>query len=304
MKYPLAYIQGPPGTGKTNTIVNTMVTAFFNEKTVLFASYNNHPIDGVCEKLKSIPYRNKGAIPFPIIRLGNDNCVLRALNDMRDLYERTKDLAIFDSTLERNKDDKTKRTEKLTKLLQRHEEKIELKEREEAILKMADSNQHLMFQTDLQGVQLAEVREKLAQIGDITDEEALKLVVEDEEMFKKYLYYTSAKYIQRLKEPKNQELMEIINCADEKKKSAAVQCLYTKSGKLKKFQKIFPIIATTSISAHKLGEPGTYFDMVIMDEASQGKHCDVFSADHKRAESDVSRRSAAVESGHFAASGR
>lgn len=30
------------------------------------------------------------------------------------------------------------------------------------------------------------------------------------------------------------------------------------------------MIATTSISAHKLGEPGTYFDMVIMDEASQG----------------------------------
>ena len=29
MKYPLAYIQGPPGTGKTNTIINTIVTAFF-----------------------------------------------------------------------------------------------------------------------------------------------------------------------------------------------------------------------------------------------------------------------------------
>lgn len=43
-----------------------------------------------------------------------------------------------------------------------------------------------------------------------------------------------------------------------------------KAENLKKFQKIFPIIATTSISAHKLGEPGTYFDMVIMDEASQG----------------------------------
>ncbi len=34
MKYPLAYIQGPPGTGKTNTIINTIVTAFFNEKTL------------------------------------------------------------------------------------------------------------------------------------------------------------------------------------------------------------------------------------------------------------------------------
>ena len=43
-----------------------------------------------------------------------------------------------------------------------------------------------------------------------------------------------------------------------------------KAENLKKFQKIFPIIATTTISAHKLGEPGTYFDMVIMDEASQG----------------------------------
>lgn len=30
MKYPLAYIQGPPGTGKTNTIINTIITAFFN----------------------------------------------------------------------------------------------------------------------------------------------------------------------------------------------------------------------------------------------------------------------------------
>lgn len=67
---------------------------------------------------------------------------------------------------------------------------------------MIETNQHLTFQTELQGVQLREVRKKLAEIGEITDEEALKLVVEDEELFKKYLYYTSAKYIQRLKEPK------------------------------------------------------------------------------------------------------
>lgn len=270
MKYPLAYIQGPPGTGKTNTIVNTMVTAFFNEKTVLFASYNNHPIDGVCDKLKSIPYRNKGMIPFPIIRLGNDKCVLQALDDIRDLYKRTKDISIFDSTLEKNKDDKTRRTEKLTKLLQRHEERIELKEREEAILKMIETNQHLTFQTELQGVQLQEVRKKLAEIGEITDEEALKLVVEDEELFKKYLYYTSAKYIQRLKEPKNQDLMEIVNCPDEEKKVKQFNTYIRQEENLKKFQRIFPFIATTSISAHKIGEPGTYFDMVIMDEASQG----------------------------------
>ena len=270
MKYPLAYIQGPPGTGKTNTIVNTIVTAFFNEKTVLFASYNNHPIDGVCNKLQSIEYRNKGKIPFPIIRLGNDRCVLEALNYIKRLYEKTKNITIFDSTLEKNKDDKTKKTIELTKLLEKHEYKIELKEREEAILKMIDVNHHLTFQTELQGVQLAEVRDKLSKIGDITDEQALKLVEQDEEVFKKYLYYTSAKYIQRLREPKNQDLMAIVECEDEQKKVQQFNSYIRREENLKKFQRIFPIIATTSISAHKLGKPGTYFDMVIMDEASQG----------------------------------
>lgn len=56
IKYPVTYVQGPPGTGKTHTIINSIVTAFFNEKTVLLASYNNHPIDTVVEKLRSIPY--------------------------------------------------------------------------------------------------------------------------------------------------------------------------------------------------------------------------------------------------------
>ena len=78
MKYPVAYIQGPPGTGKTNTIINTIVTAFFNERTVLFASYNNHPINGVYEKLSQMQYRGK-TIPFPILRLGNHDKVKEAL---------------------------------------------------------------------------------------------------------------------------------------------------------------------------------------------------------------------------------
>ena len=54
MKNPVTYIQGPPGTGKTSTIINTIITAFFNGKTVLFCSYNNHPINGVFDKLSNI----------------------------------------------------------------------------------------------------------------------------------------------------------------------------------------------------------------------------------------------------------
>lgn len=270
MKHPLAYIQGPPGTGKTNTIVNTIITAFFNGKTVLFTSYNNHPIDGVCDKLIRIPYRNKGNIPFPIIRLGSDEKVAEALAYIKELYERTKDITIFDSTLERNKDDKVIRTKKLSELLSRHEERLELLEKKEAIEKLMQSNNHLTFQTELQGEQLSEVNRCLGEIGEITDEEALKLVLEDEEEFKKYLFYTSAKYIQKLNLQKNKSLLEIVLSEDKETKVKAFNDYLKKEENLKKFQEIFPVIATTAISAHKIGEPGVYFDMVIMDEASQG----------------------------------
>ena len=79
MKYPLAYIQGPPGTGKTNTIINTIVTAFFNNTTVLFASYNNVPIDNVFEKLTHLEYHGQ-TIPFPVLRLGNIDKVKAAIS--------------------------------------------------------------------------------------------------------------------------------------------------------------------------------------------------------------------------------
>ena len=272
MKYPLAYIQGPPGTGKTNTIVNTLVTAFFNERTVLFVSYNNHPIDGVFEKLKHIANGNKGNIPFPIIRLGSDERVAEALEYIKKLYESTKNINIFEGTLEKRKTDRIARTRKLTALLQEYEERLRLFETREAILSLMESNKHLTFQTQLQGVQLAQVEERIRQTRDFTDEEALELILEDEEAFRSYLYYSSAKCIKRLQEPKNAELLDIVNMEDEdkEKKVKAFNDYLRKDGNLKKFQRIFPIIATTSISAHKVGKPGVHFDMVVMDEASQG----------------------------------
>ena len=270
MKYPLAYIQGPPGTGKTNTIVNTLVTAFFNEQTVLFVSYNNHPIDGVCEKLQHISNGKRGTIPFPIIRLGSDDRVAAALDYIKKLYENTKNINIFEGTLEKRKTDRVARTRRLTALLQEYEERLKLLETKEAILSLMESNKHLTFQTQLQGIQLVQVNNKIEKTKDFTDEEALELVLEDEEAFKSYLYYTSAKCIKRLQEPKNADLLAIVRMEDKEKKVKAFNSYLRKDDNLKKFQKIFPIIATTSISAHKVGEPGVHFDMVVMDEASQG----------------------------------
>ncbi len=118
MKYPVAYIQGPPGTGKTNTIINTIVTAFFNERTVLFASYNNHPINSVFEKLLQMEYRGR-KIPFPVLRVGNVDKVKEAIKYIQNVYAQVQTITVFESTLDRNKDDRIARAKRLSSLLKR-----------------------------------------------------------------------------------------------------------------------------------------------------------------------------------------
>lgn len=56
---------------------------------------------------------------------------------------------------------------------------------------------------------------------------------------------------------------------DEGKRKDRFQKYLSKKKNISNLQKIFPVIATTCISAHRLGEAEPMFDMVIMDEASQ-----------------------------------
>ncbi len=275
MKYPVAYIQGPPGTGKTNTIINTIATAFFNEKTVLFASYNNHPINSVFEKLTSMQYKGR-TIPFPILRLGNNEKVKEALSYMKALYYQVQEITVFEKTLDRNKDDRVGRAKKLSDLLKRYEELLDLKERSETLNRLLEyekkgkqSLQMLPFQTDLSGRQLRRVNIEIEKTGVITDEQALELLDDHPEELGKYLYYTSAKYIQKLNEPKNKDLKDIILTEDKETQAVSFAKYLSDSENIKKLQKIFPIIATTCISAHRLGKPEPLFDMTIIDEASQ-----------------------------------
>lgn len=275
MKYPVAYIQGPPGTGKTNTIINTIVTAFFNERTVLFASYNNHPINGVYEKLSQMQYHGK-TIPFPILRLGNHEKVKEALVTIGRLYDSVRNVKVFEGTLDRNKDDRKKRARRLSELLKRYEELLDLKERQETMERLVDyerknglSAQMLPFEVDLSGRQRRQLEKKMTQAGTVSEEEAIALLDDDTEELKKYLYYTSARYIQKINSPRNAGLREILEMEDEEKRVDAFSKYLSKKENIARLQKIFPVIATTCISAHRLGEPESMFDMVIMDEASQ-----------------------------------
>lgn len=275
MKYPVAYIQGPPGTGKTSTIINTIVTAFFNEKTVLFVSYNNHPINGVAEKLLGMKYQGK-AIPFPVLRLGSNEKMQEALEHMEYVYQQVQSIQVYEATLERDRDGRIVRARQLSGLLRRYEELLDLKEREETISRVLDfgdsqdlSFQMLPFRADLQGRQMEQVRRRMGKTGNITEEEAFALLDKNVEELKKYLYFTSAKYIKKLDLPRHKDLKKILQCRDKKERLEEFSRYLGKKENIRKLQEIFPVIATTCISAHKLGEPAPMFDMVIMDEASQ-----------------------------------
>ena len=275
MKYPVAYIQGPPGTGKTNTIINTIVTAFFNERTVLFASYNNHPINTVFEKLISMEYRGQ-RIPLPVLRVGNMGKVREAVEHIRKVYEQVRGINVFESTLDRNKGDRIERAKRLSNLLKNYEDVLDLKERRETLNRMMEyqsrikaSLEMVPFQADLQGRQLNQVQRRLEKLGETTDGEALALLDDDLEELYKYLFYTSARYIKRLDEEKYEELRGILSDEDPEKRADGFGKYLSRTENVKKLQRIFPIMITTCISAHKLGEPKPVFDMVIIDEASQ-----------------------------------
>ena len=275
MKYPLAYIQGPPGTGKTNTILNTIVTAFFNNMTVLFASYNNVPIDNVFDKLCSLTYKGK-TIPFPVLRLGNLEKVKEAIRYINRLRRQVQTITIFESTLDKRKDDRVDRAKKLSQCLKDYEDVLELKERRETLTHMMEyqDTQNVMnllpFQADLKGYQLQELDKKIANIGEFSDADAMQLLDRNEEEFYQYLFFVSAKYIKSIEAPKFQELREILdNTGDMGAQALAFNKYLQKSANIKKLQTVFPIIITTCISAHKIGSPEPLFDMTIMDEASQ-----------------------------------
>ncbi len=275
MRYPTAYIQGPPGTGKTNTIINTIVTAFFNEKTVLFASYNNHPINSVFDKLRSLKYNDR-TIPFPVLRLGNTEKVKEALQYIRELYERVESISVFDKTLDKRKDDRKERAKRLSELLKVYEDYIELNERKETINRLieyqagkATSAALFPFELDLQGRQIKQIDEEISKSPKVTEEDALRLMDRNEAEFLQYLYYVSAKYVKRLGEEKYSDLRAIINNPNTDEAALALNKYISDSDNVRKLQRIFPVIITTCISAHRIGKAEPLFDMTIIDEASQ-----------------------------------
>lgn len=268
INYPVAYIQGPPGTGKTTTIINTIITAFFNTKTVLFSSYNNHPIDGVFEKLASLTYKGY-TIPFPILRIGSNARVPDTCSHIKKLISMVERLTVFEDVLKQNKQVQLERTKKLTELLQKYERQIDLRERAELIESMLSKNENMSLRLVLQGQQESEIYKELSLIGNINEEDALSLLDFDRERLLQYVNYASVKLIKKLFTHEYKDFMEIIYMQNEEKQISAFNTFFSKSENVERIKKVFPVFCATCISSQKIGMPQTYFDMTIIDEASQ-----------------------------------
>ncbi len=268
INYPVAYIQGPPGTGKTTTIINTIITAFFNNKTVLFSSYNNHPIEGVIEKLTSLKYRDY-TIPFPVLRIPSNDKIPETIKYIKSLLNTVQNLNVYEEVLNQNKQLQIEMTKKLSQLLQSHEEQIDLTERKELIETMLSKNENMYLRLNLEGQQANAINKRLKDIGEITDEDALSLLTFDHDKLMQFINFTSVKYLKKLFEPEYRDFIEILKNSNEEEQKTQFNKYFSVSDNVRKMQKVFPVFCATCISTQKIGEPQIYFDMTIMDEASQ-----------------------------------
>lgn len=269
LRYPLTYVQGPPGTGKTSTIVNTVLSLFFNGRTVLFASYNNHPIDGVFSALCGLKHGDR-PVPFPVVRLGNREAVREAAERILAMYEGVKNAGIGDAALDGYREGQAARTEKLTELLKLYEEKLDLEEKRDAMAGLeAGTSAQMTFSADLKSRQRAAVEKRLSEIGEIGEDAADGFLQGDSGELYRYLYYESVRHIKRLGEPKYEELREVLHMEDADRRATELNRYLSDRQHLRDFLRIFPVVITTCISAHRLGPPEPAFDSVILDEASQ-----------------------------------
>lgn len=271
MKYPITYVQGPPGTGKTQTILNVILSSFFNSRTTLICSSNNKPINGILEKLK-FSYKEEDDVPFPYIRLGNRDEVAKSTKRILDLYKYNPKMNPDEEKLNRIKNRTNEGNKDLLKYLETYETKKELKTRLDSakrLLESIDNHSSRLYQNVV--AQINNLKNQYLQMPIVSNQDVLQLVtsVSEDRGFKQYMYFESVKYINKLKLPRYSQLIEICKISDESDRVTAFNKWCTHDDNIKLLEDVFPIIITTNISSSRLGTANHTFDLVIMDEAGQ-----------------------------------
>ena len=278
MKYPVTYVQGPPGTGKTQTIINVVLSAFYNNKTMLICSSNNKPVDGIVEKLK---FSYKGdTINFPYLRLGNIEDVKKATTRILELYNyvMTTSKQAKNDMLEKIKVTSDNKNEKLIELLNIQEKRVEIENyldnAQRFIDSFADNHSKIL---DVLKKRANELKEELAKLPEISNDEVTSLFVPLQENYQlsQFLFFKSLQYIEKLKRDKYKPLIDICSVKEDDERATSFNAWIQNDDNIKMLSEAFPVIFSTNISSRRLGTANFMFDLVIMDEAGQ---CNVATA--------------------------
>ncbi|MDR2492479.1 MAG: AAA family ATPase [Coriobacteriales bacterium] len=271
---PLTYVQGPPGTGKTKTIVNTVISAFCNNLSVLVSSYNNLPVKNVTDALLSRVFQSQ-PIHFPVLRIGNPHVLAESLDrvakslkavrlaDASPAPQGPAPLSPSSMPLEPNSS--------LLELLRRHEELVDLLERRDAVMQMLDSISDFKLHMDLQALQLNDINARIAAIGAIEDADAAAFLGTSSGPLEEYLFHESLRRYRLLDEPPFQEFAAIFLQENSNNRNRAFNRWISDDDNLALSLKVFPVVASTCLSASRLASPRPCFDLAIIDEASQCK---------------------------------
>ena len=264
---PITYVQGPPGTGKTHTIINTLISSFFNEDKVLVSSNNNKPINDIYEKINSIKSHGK-KMYLPFIRLGNKEETIKSLNYIKDNIDIINKYQIKPELLNNHARNSVQEMKQINELISNYETRIELEEELEVLTTMKEK-----LKLDLRSVVVSEMINKktkeLIQTPVVRDDDVKKYIKKADNKFFQWLFFTGIKHYKKLFEPKNEPLLNIIKAEDDDEKFTSFTNYIKDDKNFNNFQKIFPIILTTNQSAHRLGLQNELFDLVIIDEAGQ-----------------------------------
>lgn len=276
LKYPVTYVQGPPGTGKTQTIINVVLSAFYNEKTVLACSSNNKPVDGIVDQLK-FQYRNE-SINFPFLRLGNFDDVKKATRRILELYNYKSSMEPREDLLSKIKVTADGNNSKLLEMLNIQEKRVEIETCLENSAKLINS-----FKNDDSQIirsiktKVVQLEKDINELPTISNEELTSLFtpLKDSHQLSQFLFFKSLLYINKLKKPRYQKLIEVCQIDDDDERAKEFN-LWTQSDEnMRLLNDAFPVIFSTNISSRRLGSPKYMFDLVIMDEAGQ---CNVATA--------------------------
>ena len=278
MKYPVTYVQGPPGTGKTQTIINVVLSAFYNNKTMLICSSNNKPVDGIVEKLK-FSYKGE-TINFPYLRLGNIEDVKKATLRILEIYKYVMSTSkqAKEDMLEKIKVSSDNKNEKLIGLLNIQENRVEienyLENAQRFIDSLADSDSRII---DVLKKRVIELKNELRKLPEISNDEVASLFIPLQENYQlsQFLFFKSLQYIEKLKRDKYKPLINICSIKDDEERAGEFNSWIQNDDNMKMLSEAFPVIFSTNISSRRLGTPNFMFDLVIMDEAGQ---CNVATA--------------------------